>query len=158
MKRIMFISSAGGHLSEMLQLKKVIDSNDSYIVTENTKNNLSLKKKYNNKVSFLLHGSKDHIFTYIFKFIYNTFKSLFLYFKIHPDYIITTGAHTAGMMCIFGKLFGSKVIYIETFANINTKTATGKWVYKLHAYDYFIVQWESMLELYPKAIYGGWIY
>jgi len=83
---------------------------------------------------------------------------LFLYFKVHPDYIITTGAHTAGMMCIFGKLFGSKVIYIETFANINTKTATGKWVYKLHAYDYFIVQWESMLEHYPKAIYGGWIY
>ena len=24
--------------------------------------------------------------------------------------------------------------------------------------DYFLVQWESMLELYPKAVYGGWIY
>ena len=24
--------------------------------------------------------------------------------------------------------------------------------------DVFVVQWESMLEHYPKAIYGGWIY
>ena len=24
--------------------------------------------------------------------------------------------------------------------------------------DLFIVQWESMLEVYPKAVYGGWIF
>ena len=24
--------------------------------------------------------------------------------------------------------------------------------------DTFIVQWEEMLKLYPKAIYAGWIY
>ena len=24
--------------------------------------------------------------------------------------------------------------------------------------DLFIVQWEDMLELYPKGVYGGWIY
>ena len=29
-------------------------------------------------------------------------------------------------MCYLGKLFGSKIIYIETFANINKKTATRK--------------------------------
>ena len=38
----------------------------------------------------------------------------------------------------------------------NTKTATGKLIYKFA--DMFIVQWEEMLELYPKAVLGGAIY
>ena len=59
-------------------------------------------------------------------------------------------------MCIIGKIFGSKIIYIETFANRNKKTATGRLIYKIA--DLFIVQWEEMLKLYPKAIYGGSIY
>jgi hypothetical protein len=41
-------------------------------------------------------------------------------------------------------------------ANIGTKTITGKLVYPIS--DLFIVQWESMLELYPKAINGGFIF
>ena len=59
-------------------------------------------------------------------------------------------------MCVLGKILGSKIIYIETFANRNTKTATGKLIYRFA--DLFIVQWEEMLELYPKAVLGGSIY
>ena len=94
--------------------------------------------------------------TYPFKLLFNCFKSLFIYIKIRPKYIISTGAHTAGPMCCLGKIFGSKIIYIETFANSKTKSATGSIVYKFA--DLFIVQWEEMLELYPKGVYGGWIY
>lgn len=155
-KNVMFISSTGGHLNEMLQLKELFAKYDYYIVTEKTKSNLSFKNKYKNKVSFLVYGTKDHIFSYPFKLIYNTFKSLFIYLKVHPDYIVTTGAHTAGPMCCIGKLFGSRIIYIETFANITTKTITGKCLYPIA--DKFIVQWESMLKLYPDAVYGGWIF
>ncbi len=70
--------------------------------------------------------------------------------------IITTGTHTAGPMCYIGKIFGSKIIYIETLANSNTKTATGRLIYPIA--DLFIVQWEDMLKLYPKAKYWGMIY
>ena len=81
---------------------------------------------------------------------------MFIYLKFHPDYIITTGTHTAGPMCLIGKIFKSKIIYIETFANIHTKTITGKLLYPIS--DLFIVQWPSMKELYEKSVYGGWIY
>ena len=156
MKRVLFISSTGGHLSEMLQLKELFNKYDYFIVTEKTKSNIKLRQKYKDRISYLVYGTKDHILSYPFKLLYNCFKSLFLYFKIHPDYIVTTGAHTAGPMCCLGKIFGSKIIYIETFANMRTKTVTGRLIY-LFA-DKFIVQWESMKELYPKAIDGGWIY
>ncbi|MFQ7173025.1 MAG: hypothetical protein ACLRQF_13715 [Thomasclavelia ramosa] len=44
-------------------------------------------------------------------------------------------------------------MFIETFANITTKTLSGKLVYPIA--DLFLVQWEEMLELYPKAKYRG---
>ena len=70
--------------------------------------------------------------------------------------IVTTGAHTGGIMSLIGKIFGSKIIYIETFASINQKSITGRLVYKFA--DLFIVQHESMLKFYPKAVMGGWIF
>lgn len=157
MKRVLFISSTGGHLSEMLQLKEMFNDYEYYIVTEKTKSNLWLRNKYKGRISYLVYGTKDYqLFIYPFKLLFNSFKSLFIYLKFHPDYIITTGTHTAGPMFLIGKIFGSRCIYIETFANISTKTVTGRLLYPFA--DRFIVQWENMKENYPKAVDGGWIY
>ena len=155
MKKVLFISSTGGHLNELLQLEPLFKKYDSYLITEKTKTNINLKNKYD-KVYYLMYGTKDHIFSYVFKFAYNTIKSFLLYFKLRPKVIITTGTHTAVPMCYIGKLFGSKIIFIETFAKRTTKTLSGKLVYPIA--NTFIVQWEDMLKLYPKAIYTGWIY
>lgn len=155
-KKVLFISSTGGHLSEMLRLSPMFKKYDYHIITEKTKSNMYLLKKYPDKVNFLVYGTKSKFLVYPFKLIYNCFKSLYFYIKIRPNVIITTGAHTAGPMCCIGKLFGSKIIYIETLANSKTKTVTGRLIY--HFADLFIVQWEEMLKLYPKAKYGGWIY
>ena len=69
------------------------------------------------------------------------------------DVVIATGAHTTVPICYIAKLFGKKVIFIETFANITTKTLSGKLVYPIA--DLFLVQWEEMLKLYPNAKYRG---
>lgn len=156
MKKVLFIASTGGHLTELLQLKNMFKRYDYHIITEKTKSNVKLKHEHKNKVDYLVYGTKDKFLTYPFKLLINCFKSLYLYVKIRPKYIITTGAHTAGPMCCIGKLFGSKIIYIETFANSSTKTITGSLIY--HFADLFIVQWESMLKLYPKAIFKGGIF
>ena len=154
-KKVMFISSTGGHLEELLRLKSLFKDYDYSLITEKTKSNLNLREKYNN-VSFLVYGTKDHLFSYIFKFTFNFFKSIFLYFKYKPKYIVTTGTHTAVPMCYIGKLFKSKIIFIETFANRESKTLAGKLIYPIA--DKFIVQWKQMLKFYPKAEYWGWIF
>ena len=155
-RRVLFIASTGGHLNELLQLKSMFDKYDFHLITEKTKSNMYLRDKYKNRVDYLVYGTKDHMLTYPFKLLFNCFKSVFLYLKVHPDYIITTGVHTAGPMCCIGKIFGTKIIYIETFANISTKTVTGKLLYPIS--DKFIIQWESLNKLYPDATYGGWIF
>ena len=156
MKKVLFISSTGGHLNELMQLKPIFDKYDYHIITEKDKTNIELKKEYGKRISYLPYGTRSKMFSYIFKFPYMCIKTVFLYFKIRPKVIVTTGTHTAGPMCCLGKIFGSKIVYIETFANSRTRTVTGKLVYPFA--DLFIVQWEEMLKLYPKAVLGGSIY
>ena len=127
-----------------------------HIITEKDKTTKDLKEKYGRKINYLVYGTKSKKFTYPFKFFYNCLKSLILFIKIRPQYVVTTGTHTAVPMCCLAKLLRKKVIFIETFANSKTKTLSGKIIYPIA--DLFIVQWEEMLELYPKAIYGGGIF
>lgn len=155
MKRVLFVSSTGGHLNELLQLSRAMKKYDSYIVTEKTKSTMGLIDKYGSKIKFLKYGTKSHL-SYIYIFPLNCIKSLFYFIRIRPSVVVTTGAHTGVIMCYIAKLFRKKVIYIETFANIKTKSMSGKLVYPIA--DMFVVQWESMLKLYPKAVYGGWIF
>lgn len=155
-KKVLFISSTGGHLKELLQLKPLFSKYDSYLITEKTGSTIKLKEEYKNKMGYMLFGTKDHMLTYPFKLFANCFISLYYFIKIRPKYIVTTGTHTAGPICYLGKIFGCKIIYIETMANINRKTQTGRLIYPIA--DLFIVQWESMLKIYPKAIYGGFIF
>ena len=126
MQKVLFISSTGGHLTELLKLEKLFEKYDYYIITEKDKTNENLKEKYRGKVYYLPYGTRSHLFKYIFIYLYLILKTIYFYFKIRPKVIVTTGTHTAGPMCYLGKIFGSKIIYIETFANINKKTATRK--------------------------------
>ena len=48
MKRVLFIASTGGHLNELLQLSPCFKNYDYLIVTEKTKSNMGLLKKYPN--------------------------------------------------------------------------------------------------------------
>lgn len=155
-KKVMFISSTGGHLSELMQLSPLFNKYEYMIVTEKDKMTESLKDEYGKNIEYLVYGTRSHLLKYIFQFMFNILKTVYIFFKFRPKYIISTGTHTAGPMCYLGKLFGSKIIFIETFANRNTKTVTGKLVYPIA--DLFIVQWEEMLKIYPKAVLGGSIY
>lgn len=40
MKKVLFIASSGGHLSELMQLEKMFKNYDSYLVTEKSKSTL----------------------------------------------------------------------------------------------------------------------
>lgn len=156
MKKVLFISSTGGHLTEMMQLKPLFKEYDYKIITEKNKSTSYLSEKYGDKIDYLLTCSKEQFFKYIFIAPINIVKSLILFLKFRPDVVLTTGAHTAVAMCYIAKIFRKKVIYIESFANINTKTLAGRLVYPIA--DVFVVQWDSMLKLYPKAKCWGWIF
>ena len=67
--------------------------------------------------------------------------------------IVSTGGGMSIATCLLGKLLGVKLIYIESAARVRSPSRTGKMLYSVA--DLFIVQWEPMLEHFPKAVYGG---
>ena len=134
--KVMFISSMGGHLSELRMLD--FEKYDYSLVTEKSESDKDLIEKYPDKVHFLLYGTRRTPIRYFFILLFNFFKSLYLYIKLHPKVVVTTGTHTAVAMCYIARLFGSKVIWIETFANRNTKTLAGRLVYPIA--NTFVVQ------------------
>lgn len=148
--KLLFISSTGGHLSELLELQPLFNKYNSYLITEKDKSTIDLRNIYKEKIDYLPYCTRSRLISYIFRYTYLIIKSMYLFIKIRPDIIITTGTHTAVPICYIGKFFKKKIIYIETFANINKQTLTGKIIYPIS--NLFIVQWENMLKFYPKAI------
>ena len=155
-KRVLFISSTGGHFNELLQLEPLFKKYNYHIIVEKDKTNKNMKKKYGKRLDYLPYGTRAKLFSYIFIFTWIIIKTIFFYIKYRPHVIITTGTHTAVPMCYLGHLFGSKVIFIETFANRRKPSLSGRMTYPIS--DMFIVQWEEMKKFYPRAIDGGSIF
>ena len=145
---------SGGHINELQQLD--FKRYDYSVVTEKTKTTRGLKEKYKNRIHYLIYGTRKKPILYFFIMLLNFFISLTIFIRIRPDIVVTTGAHTAVLMCYIAKLFGKKVIWIETFANRNSKTLAGRLVYPIA--DTFVVQWKEMKKIYKKAVYWGSIF
>ena len=153
MKKICLISSSGGHFEQLKMLTKLNKKYKTFIVTEKTDYN-----KEDKKINYFVMQVNRKEKLFIFKMIGILFKSLYIFIKERPDVIISTGVLSAIPMLYIGHIFKKKVIYIESFAKINSPTMTGNLIYKHHIANQFYVQWESMLKYYPNAIYKGGIY
>ena len=152
-KKICLISSSGGHFEQLLMLRKLNENYNTFIVTERTKYN-----KDDKKIDYYVLQVNRKEILFLIKMICIFFKSLYIFLKEKPDVIISTGVLAAIPMMFIGHFFKKKVIYIESFAKINSPTMTGNLIYKKNIADQFYVQWESMKEFYPNAIYKGGIY
>ena len=150
--KVLFISSSGGHYKQLRAMQPLIDKYNGVIVTEN---DAAITKKAG---MYLLHqvNRKEKLF-YLWLFL-DAILELRIFIKERPAVIVTTGVLAAIPMCMIAKLFGRKVIYVESFAKIISPTKTGEYIYNHHPADYFFVQWESMQKVYPGAIYAGNLY
>lgn len=152
MKKICFIASTGGHFEQLMMLKPLMKKYNSFIVTEKT---VYDTKSVDIDQYYLVQVNRREL-TFIFKMFINILKSLIIFFKEKPDIVISTGVLATIPMCVIAKIFRKKLIYIESFAKINSPTLTGKLLYKYA--DEFYIQWEELVKFYPSAIYKGGIY
>lgn len=149
---ICLASSSGGHFEQLMMLKPLIQKYGGYIVTEKIDYDIKVE---NIPVRYVLPINRTDK-TFFLKLVANIIKSFFIVLRNRPDYTISTGALAAVPMMIWTKFFGGKVIYIESFAKIDSPNLSGKIAYKFA--DQFYVQWESMKKFYPNAIFKGGIY
>lgn len=148
--KIALVGSSGGHLTHLYLLKKFWENEDRFWVTFDKTDAKSILKE--ERFYSCYYPTNRNV--------KNTIKNTILAFKIlrkeKPDLIISSGAAVAVPFFWLGKLFGAKTVYIEIFDRIDKPTLTGKLVYPVT--DKFIVQWEELKKVYPKAINLGGIF
>lgn len=151
-KKVCFVASSGGHFEQLMMLKPLMEKYDGFIMTEKTTYKSSGDKI---RTYYLKQVNRKEVL-FPFLFLYDFVYSLVIFMKEKPDYVISTGALATIPICLITKLFGKKMIFIESFAKVDSPTLTGKLLYRFA--DRFYVQWEPMLKIYPNAIYLGGIY
>lgn len=148
--KICLVGSSGGHLTHLYMLKPFWKSKTRFWVCFDKEDARSLLK--------------DEIFYSCFyptnrnmlNLIRNTVVAWKILKKEKPDLIISSGAAVAVPFFYIGKLMGAKLVYIEVYDRLDMATLTGRLVYPI--VDLFVVQWEEMRKVYPKAVYIGNIF
>lgn len=146
--KIGLITSRGGHLFQMRQIKPFLRNYNHFWVTDKGPDTEYYLE--NEMVYFGFFPESRNII--------NAIKNLFLAFKVfkieRPDIIISSGAGIAVPFFIIGKLFyKTKLIYIEPYDFVGYPSLTGKIVYNF--VDLFLVQHSIQKKWYPKAKHWG---
>ena len=145
-KKIVGISSGGGHLSELI---RAIPSSYKNEITYITFKNGHTKDTLRGKTHFFVidpHISK-------IKFSINFMQSFFLFMKLRPKVIISSGAGIAIPLILIGKFFKTKIVFIESGARIFKPSKTASFIYKYS--DLFIIQYETLRSFFPKSKTGS---
>ena len=151
-RKICFAASSGGHYEQLMMLKPLMGKYDSFILTEKTQYEAEVAGE---KTYYLKQVNRKEK-TFLLRMLQNAFLTFGIFLKEKPNVVICTGVLAMIPMCLLVKLFGGKLIYLESFAKVTSPTETGKLLYRFA--DQFYVQWEPMKKVYPKAIYLGGIY
>lgn len=154
--KVLFVASDGGHLAQVLELKQLMVKYEHLIITEKTPATIPLAKDYKLEFAYPRPEGKNRNLAFYFSILRNFHLAFKKIKKFKPKIIITTGSHTAIPFCIIGKLLGCKIIWILSFARINSKASSASLIYPIA--DIFIVQWPEMKKHYKKSVYLGPIY
>lgn len=149
--KICFAASSGGHFKQLTMLKPLMEEFPSFVITEDVKG----VQLPDTKIYYMKQVNRRE-WKCLYYMLVNTWRSLKILWKEKPDIVICTGVLAMVPICLLAKLTGRKLIYIESFAKVNSGTLSGRLLYPIA--DHFLVQWESMLEVYPKAVYKGGLY
>jgi glycosyltransferase involved in cell wall biosynthesis len=154
-RKVLVVLGDGGHTAEMLRLLKLLGPKYEYSYMMATNDFISEGKiawqgpVYRVPVPLGKYASQRKPV----RALVAIFKQLIVLLQARPKAILSTGANIAVPISFFGRLLGAKVIHIETGSRIYTMSSTGKLMYRIA--HLFFVQWESLQEKYPKAIYAG---
>ena len=151
MKRpVLLVASSGGHLLQLVQLRDEWPAEERAWVTFATTDAKSLLQ--DERVWFAHHPTNRSIRNLLLNFVL----AVRLMRQLRPRAVVTTGAGVAVPFCYIGRLFGARVVFIESFSRITRPSLTARLVYPI-ANDFF-VQWPELRSEFRRARYEGQLF
>ena len=81
------------------------------------------------------------------------FRCIRIICRERPDVVVSTGAAPGLLMCLSGKLFGSKVAWIDSIANVERLSLSGRIVRPFA--DLLLTQWPDLAKPHRNVEYVG---
>uniref|UniRef100_A0AC34GVS0 UDP-N-acetylglucosamine transferase subunit ALG14 n=1 Tax=Panagrolaimus sp. ES5 TaxID=591445 RepID=A0AC34GVS0_9BILA len=178
------VIGSGGHTGEMstllLQLNSDLFIPRHYVVAETDKMGIdkvmeiekelyAKQKNHSMKADEIFTVTKiprsrevgQSYFSSIFTTLWAIFSSILAVWRLKPDIIICNGPGTCIPICLIAFFFdlirlrNTRIIFVESVCRVKTLSLSGKILYTLRIADIFLVQWEDLVKLYPRAEYIG---
>jgi UDP-N-acetylglucosamine:LPS N-acetylglucosamine transferase len=81
------------------------------------------------------------------------FRTLCLAILERPDAVVTTGSMPLAMFCVWAKLLGAKIVWIDSVAQIDEMSASGRLMRRIA--DLCLAQWPDVAARYADVEYAG---
>ena len=145
--KILFVTSGGGHLAQLLPMQSWWKSHTrSWVTFRQTEVETALAGE--NVTWCFFPTTRD---------VPNAVRNLLLSWptlrRLRPDVVVSAGAGVSVPFFLTARLLGIRTVYIECFDRITMPTLSGRICYPLS--DAFCIQWEEQREFYPDAINIG---
>ena len=144
-KKVMAIASIGGHWVQLLRIARPMEEKYEMVYVSN-----------HPKCATMVEGQKfyqtaDFSRSDAWKMIPSFFKAVRILWREKPDAIITTGAAPGLVFLLVGWLFRKKTIWIDSIANAEQLSASGRIASRFASRTY--TQWEDLAN--DRIFYAG---
>ena len=145
--KICLAASAGGHISQLLKLAESWKGYETFWVT--TSDVVREKLQEYSKVYIVGECNREHPF----RALLVTANCIKIILKEKPDVIISTGAAPPCILCLIGKLFGARIVWVDSIANVARLSLSASIVRPFA--DIVLTQWPEVAGKYANVEYVG---
>jgi UDP-N-acetylglucosamine:LPS N-acetylglucosamine transferase len=147
--RVCLAASAGGHACELVKLERSWAGLDCFFVTTSSVVERQLARF--GRVYVVNESNRKQPLRLL--------KALVSCLRIvaaqRPDVVISTGASVGCLMAIFGRLQGAKVVWVDSIANAERLSLSGRIVRPFA--NLILTQWPDIAKRYKFVEYAGQI-
>ena len=134
-KKIMLVASSGGHWVQLNRLVSAFEDLEMIFVTTEPKYRTTVGE---NKFLLVPDASRWNKLRLLWLAIL-MFKHVL---TVRPDFVLSTGAAPGLIAIYFGKKIGAKTIWLDSIANVDELSLSGR---KVSRYaDLWMTQWEHL--------------
>ncbi|WKD27080.1 UDP-N-acetylglucosamine transferase subunit ALG14 [Halomonas sp. KG2] len=149
--KILMVASFGGHFVQLKrlyqQIKKTSDCSGVEFMFGVSEPNVTINSCIVYEITNIHRESGIKKLLKVAREVFGVIK------KSRPDVVISTGALPGLLFCVIGKVLGKKVIWVDSMANYQTLSFSGK-IAKLFC-DVCLTQWEHLAEQDKRLSFWG---
>lgn len=140
-------ASAGGHLSQLMLLEAVW--RDTEVICVST--GAMVRDRLETIGRTYIVGECNH--EHPLKTAVVALKCLTIVLRERPDAVLSTGAAAGLLVCLWAKVFGAAVVWVDSIANTESLSLSGK-IARNFA-DLLLSQWPQVAAMNTKVEYAG---